>query len=1306
MSKGGTKLRVLICSDSPFLRTGLSRVATSIGKACIHAGMDVSHIGFSDPRENPEADKWAGITIPWKVYPTKKGIADHYANQSFLEVVAVVCPDVIVVVADPWNIDHILVNSPVPTILLVHVEGAPLPTKVVNMIAGQKMRINIPQVLLHSHIIVTPGPFAKKTIQDRMVQYANASKRPEEEIKRLLANTGNIIPDTVDTTVFKPVDKKGLKGKLFKLPEDSTVIGFFGRQNPRKGLPYAIKAFAKWKDRPKNVYLYLHTAIKDAHGWNVIQLISDYGVNDRVIIDPSIKVGGGCSDEVLNLFYNACFVQGTPVRTETGYRPIEMIMTGDVVLSAKGALRKVVRTFMRPYEGPLTRITTSFSEKGFLCTPDHKVKVLNAIGTPSVSDVKASELTPGDLLLRPYSKSIDGPMRSPVINECLAYDVQERLIDQKANARVTWDGVTFDIIERPGEVPHIAIDGTTYLVSAVERVEKTEDTQLNVYNIEVEEDHSYVVAGVGVCNCSFTLLPSSGEGAGLSVLESGAAGVPCITTNYAETPNYMGDTCEYIDVVGHWVEPGTNIERAIPDVNQLVRKMRNLYNDKEHATQLGVVARERVVRMFDERVVGPRWPDLIEQASKVKVKESVVETVSVTKNKRICFVGSYFLPDLLGGGEITHYEILKWFRDKGWSPYALISRDALAEENVFLDGIRVTRIPKGRKESIRKYFERIRPDILITTLIDPAFTMDAMRAAKEFGARIVYYEQFYNCITKKYRDVMLSTEKDLVPWSKDVLDLCDDVYSNGSFVQAAMSKLVGKSSKILHPYVDLSSCMVNGGTRDCITLVNPDPGKGGTTFLHMARTMKDHKFLAVKVSDKSDYRALESANLPNVEIMGFQKEPKKIYERTKLLLMPTVVDETFGRVIVEAQANGIPVVGRDVGGISDTMGKGGILIGKYEDDDEWVRVLQATIANESLMLSLSEAAKDNVKRFNFKAELDKVFTELSNPKSKTSESTKDIICVIPKDFHGVASALKGAAALLPDKVGYMEIDGMTRTDNIVDHLSAVHPKMVVFGAWIPSYKKMIDRVKERTGAKVVVSWFSNFAQMEFTTNELPAFAEVRELIASGKVDELWMSAKDDANALSKTDPKIKFYPCPLKLRDIPSMRKAKEGVTRISLFCTPGPRKNLANQLIACSMVLGAEVHLNGASKFPEILSLIKSLKLNVIDHGWMDRKEYEEVLSSMDVGLQVTHAETFNYVVADHFMAGVPVVASSMVPVAAWDKNLSGLIVSRADSPEEISSAIIKVAAQRDYFSELVKKSIISLAERNNRLLKELLLG
>jgi len=66
-----------------------------------------------------------------------------------------------------------------------------------------------------------------------------------------------------------------------------------------------------------------------------------------------------------------CFVGGTLVRTENGYKPIEDIKIGEKVLSSDGFYHNVLRVFERQYDGMLQSITSSIGANPILATLEH-----------------------------------------------------------------------------------------------------------------------------------------------------------------------------------------------------------------------------------------------------------------------------------------------------------------------------------------------------------------------------------------------------------------------------------------------------------------------------------------------------------------------------------------------------------------------------------------------------------------------------------------------------------------------------------------------------------------------------------------------------------------------------------------------------------------------------------------------------------------------------------------------------------------------------------------------------------------------
>ena len=104
------------------------------------------------------------------------------------------------------------------------------------------------------------------------------------------------------------------------------------------------------------------------------------------------------------------------------------------------------------------------------------------------------------------------------------------------------------------------------------------------------------------------------------------------------------------------------------------------------------------------------------------------------------------------------------------------------------------------------------------------------------------------------------------------------------------------------------------------------------------------------------------AALPHVTFCRRALDLRPVYGRTVLLLAPSRVPEAFGRVVVEAQASGIPCVARDVGGLGEAVGAGGLLLRADASAAEWADAVEAVLSDQSRLAELSAAATANVAR--------------------------------------------------------------------------------------------------------------------------------------------------------------------------------------------------------------------------------------------------------------------------------------------------------------------------------------------------------
>jgi lipopolysaccharide heptosyltransferase II len=99
------------------------------------------------------------------------------------------------------------------------------------------------------------------------------------------------------------------------------------------------------------------------------------------------------------------------------------------------------------------------------------------------------------------------------------------------------------------------------------------------------------------------------------------------------------------------------------------------------------------------------------------------------------------------------------------------------------------------------------------------------------------------------------------------------------------------------------------------------------------------------------------------EFLGTQKDIPAILKNLDLLVLATTTQEAFGRVIIEAQACGVPVVATSVGGVVDIIedGKNGILVPAADPDAIALAAIKI-FGDRELADSLAENARKKVEK--------------------------------------------------------------------------------------------------------------------------------------------------------------------------------------------------------------------------------------------------------------------------------------------------------------------------------------------------------
>ncbi len=131
---------------------------------------------------------------------------------------------------------------------------------------------------------------------------------------------------------------------------------------------------------------------------------------------------------------------------------------------------------------------------------------------------------------------------------------------------------------------------------------------------------------------------------------------------------------------------------------------------------------------------------------------------------------------------------------------------------------------------------------------------------------------------------------------------------------------------------DLVCCEPDSQQR-YVTFVNPQPHKGVYVVARIAevlgRERPDIPLLIVESRGASHWMVTANpalAGAGNLFRMGNTPDPRDYYRASRVVLMPSVWQESFGRIAAEAMINGIPVLGSTRGALPEVIGDRELLL--------------------------------------------------------------------------------------------------------------------------------------------------------------------------------------------------------------------------------------------------------------------------------------------------------------------------------------------------------------------------------------------
>ncbi len=233
--------------------------------------------------------------------------------------------------------------------------------------------------------------------------------------------------------------------------------------------------------------------------WSAVRGVSREGGRERVYSFESVPYHNYVASDVVVHNCRYCFLPGTQVLTDRGAEPIEAIFASSTptespetrhvsdrsALTHRARWRRVLHAFEHLYYGPVLSLRTGLG-RDIECTPDHSV--FASVGDGPVTKVQAERLRVGDRLAVPRAHGwVPGEGLPPLV------EILERIDVEAANAA----GSSL-LMRQAGMLREMVTND--YWLFPIREI-RTRTYAGPVYNIEVEEDHSYTANGLAVANC-------------------------------------------------------------------------------------------------------------------------------------------------------------------------------------------------------------------------------------------------------------------------------------------------------------------------------------------------------------------------------------------------------------------------------------------------------------------------------------------------------------------------------------------------------------------------------------------------------------------------------------------------------------------------------------------------------------------------------------------------------------------------------------------------------------------------------------
>ncbi|GBG01565.1 glycosyl transferase family 1 [Azospira sp. I13] len=168
-------------------------------------------------------------------------------------------------------------------------------------------------------------------------------------------------------------------------------------------------------------------------------------------------------------------------------------------------------------------------------------------------------------------------------------------------------------------------------------------------------------------------------------------------------------------------------------------------------------------------------------------------------------------------------------------------------------------------------------------------------------------------------------------------------FANSDFTAQRWHSLSNIDCCVIPPIVDPAQYLADG-TGEQVLFVNPTPIKGVEIMFALAAACPELPFLVYESWNLAptwrEYCRARARSLGNIHWCPPTSDMREAYSQAKVLLMPSIWEESFGRTVIEAQLNGLPVLASNRGALPALVGNGGMTLDPHAPIADWAQALR------------------------------------------------------------------------------------------------------------------------------------------------------------------------------------------------------------------------------------------------------------------------------------------------------------------------------------------------------------------------------